>query len=218
MDPFRLSLAIGPLALYGLILGLLNMSRRPWLITGALDLAALAVALVGIAIVGPMELLLPDAVANRFGSYSYVWLLMLAFYGLSVSFLTLLSRPRLIVYNIGFDELRATLERLAPELDSEFAWAGDNLVLPNLGVQLHLENFPVLRNVSVCSSGERQHYGGWRRLELELSKALRPVRVGANPWGVGLVFLSLLACLACAIHSFDNPAALELGFKQMLRL
>ena len=218
MDPFRLCLAVGPLAMYGLVLGLLNMSRRPWLITGALDLAALAVALVGLVVVGPMELLLPDAAANHFGSYTYVWMLMLAFYGLSVSFFTLLSRPKLIVYNIGIDELRTVLVELAPRMDSDFAWAGDNLVLPNLGVQLHLENFPILRNVSVCSSGERQHYGGWRRLEIELSGALRSVRVGHNPWGVGLVFISLLACVACAIQSFSNQEALAQGFKQMLRL
>lgn len=218
MDPFRMCLAIGPLAMYGLVLGLLNLSRRPWLITGALDLAALAVALVGLVIVGPMELLLPDAAANHFGSYTYVWLLMLAFYGLSVSFFTLLTRPKLIVYNIALEELRSVLEELAPQMDPEFAWAGDNLVLPNFGVQLHLESFPIMRNVSVCSSGERQHYAGWRQLEIELSKALRSVRVATNPWGVGLVFISLLACVACAIQSIGNPEELALGFRQMLRL
>lgn len=218
MDPFRMSLAVAPLALYGLMLGVMNVSRRPCLISGTRDFAALAIALMGLVIIGPMELLLPDAAANQLGSYGYVWLLMLAFYALSVLFLALIARPKLVVYNISLQELRETLEQLAAELDEEHSWAGDNLVLPNLGVQLHLDNFPPLRNVTLCSSGDRQSYLGWRTLEQELAERLHSVQVPANPWGVSLIAISLLAGVACLIHSWGNQEALAQGIKELLRL
>ena len=67
MDSFRLCLALGPLAIYLLLLGAINLSRRPFLVTGARDLAALGVAVAGLVVVGPIELLLPeDANARLF--------------------------------------------------------------------------------------------------------------------------------------------------------
>jgi len=162
--------------------------------------------------------LLPDDAANQFGSYSYVWLLMLAFYGMSVLFLALLMRPKLVIYNISHAELQAILATLAMEMDADSTWAGDNLVLPNLGVQLHLDSFAPLRNVTLCSSGDRQSYAGWRHLELELAARLKPVSVAANTWGVGLVGIALLAGVGCLAHTLGNFDQLAQGFKEMLRL
>ena len=74
MDSFRLCLALGPLAIYLLLLGAINLSRRPFLITGARDLAALGVAVAGLVVVGPVELLLPEDAIHVY--QSYVWLLL----------------------------------------------------------------------------------------------------------------------------------------------
>jgi hypothetical protein len=56
MDPFRFCLALLPLAVYLLVLGGLQLSRRPLLVTGARDLVALGLGLSGIMLIGPIEL------------------------------------------------------------------------------------------------------------------------------------------------------------------
>ncbi len=63
----------------------------------ARDVAALGMAIAGFIVAGPMELFLPAAATNRFGAY--VWLLLLAFYGLCLTLVVLLMRPRLVIYN-----------------------------------------------------------------------------------------------------------------------
>ena len=88
MDPVPLAVASVPLALYLVSLGAINLRRRPFVATGALDIAALAAGLCGLVIVGPMNLFLPEAAAMRFGPLA--WLLLLGFYGLCVLLYVLL--------------------------------------------------------------------------------------------------------------------------------
>ena len=64
LDPFRLCVAVVPLALYLLLLGGLNLRRRPTVVSGGIDLAALACGIVGLAAIGPLELFLPEAVGS----------------------------------------------------------------------------------------------------------------------------------------------------------
>jgi hypothetical protein len=59
MDPFRLCLAFGPVTIYLLLLGIVNLGRRPLLVSGVRDTAALALAISGLVIVGPIELFFP---------------------------------------------------------------------------------------------------------------------------------------------------------------
>ena len=214
MEPFRLCIALCPLAAYFLLLGLLNLSRRPWLTTGSKDLALLAAAVAGLAVVGPMELFMPQAAVDRFGIY--VWALLLAFYGLVVSFIALLARPKLIIYNITFDELRPVLGELVGKLDSDARWAGDGLLLPNLGVQLHVDGFPSMRNISLVASGDRQSFAGWRKLELTLAESLRGTQVQFNPRGLSMVTFAVLLIALCLIHGLGNKQALVQGFHDLL--
>ena len=90
IDALHVSIALGPLAVYLLLVGIINLSRRPFLTTGARDVAAIGVAISGFIAAGPMELFLPEAAADRFGPY--VWLLLLAFYGLCLTLLVLMMR------------------------------------------------------------------------------------------------------------------------------
>ncbi|MEI7903478.1 MAG: hypothetical protein WCK89_24835, partial [bacterium] len=61
MDPFRLCLAFGPVAIYAVLLGAINLLRRPFAVSGTRDAAALGLAVSGLVIVGPIELFLPPA-------------------------------------------------------------------------------------------------------------------------------------------------------------
>lgn len=206
VDPFRLAIALVPVAAYGLLLGLLNLRRRPFLTSGGCDVAALGAALSGLIFVGPMELFRPEAATRSFGNY--IWLFLLLFYWLWLVLFVLLSRPRLVIYNISVEELHPVLAEAAGRLDSAGRWAGNNLSLPGLGVQLHLDSLDSMRNVSLVASGGRQNLDGWRLLSRELGKSLSTMRVKTNPRAAGLLGVSLVLIGICATHLFIHPAQL----------
>jgi hypothetical protein len=199
MDPLRLCLALGPLAVYFLLLGAINLTRRPFLVSGGRDLAALALALAGLAVVGPFALFLPEESLVVFGGY--VWLMVLALYALGMTMLILMLRPRLVIYNVTADALRPILADVVERLDREARWAGDSLVLPGLGVQLHLDSFAAMKNVSLKSTGSRQSFQGWKNLETALSSALEHEAVPRNRRGATLLMagLAIAALLIAAI-------------------
>ncbi len=205
IDPFRLCLAMGPVAVYLLLLGAINWSRRPLVVSGGRDAAALALAAAGLAIVGPIELFIPFAAAARFGSY--VWVMMLALYVLCVVLVLLMLRPRLVIYNIAVDTLRPILAELVEKLDAEARWAGDSLVLPGLGVHLYIDSFPALRNASLVAAGGRQNHQGWRRLETSLGDALAREDVARNPRGLALFGVGLLLAAAIVLIIAQDPQA-----------
>jgi hypothetical protein len=163
-----------------------------------------------------MELFMPEAATNRFGPY--VWLLMIAFYALCLVLTALLVRPRIIIYNMSPDQLRPILAEAVPELDTEARWAGDSLILPQLGVQLHLEPFAALRNTQLVASGPRQSFIGWKKLEIVLAKSLRPRRVPTNPHGWVLLALSLLMIGLVTVRLISQSSRVVDGLVEMLRL
>jgi hypothetical protein len=214
MHTFSYCVAFGPLALYLVLMGLTNLRRRPLLVNGSRELAALGVALVGLLIVGPMQLFVPDATALRFGWL--VWPLLLSFYGLSLTLWMLIARPRLVIFNIRGAQLRPILSELALALDCDARWAGDSLALPQLGVQLRLESFPSMRNVSLVANSDSQSFSGWRRLERSLRTVLKPVEVSPNPRGIGMLVAGLLILTSLVYQAVSDPQAIAQGFFEML--
>ncbi len=213
VDPFRLTIALVPLAAYSLLLALVNVRRRPFVTTGGSDLAALGVALSGLAFVGPLDLFRPEAATAEFGNF--IWPVMLVFYGLWVLLVVLVARPRLVVYNVSAEELHPVLAEAAARLDESSRWAGNSLSLPKLGVQLHLESFDLMRNVSLASSGSRQNLDGWRELARELATSLKPVRVKPNPRGVGFLLVSLLLLAGSLASLVNQPQELALAVEEV---
>jgi hypothetical protein len=185
MDALHVAIALGPVATYLVVLGMINLSSRPLVTTGARDAATLAIALAGFVVVGPMELFLVEEAAALYGGY--VWAIMLVAYALIVLLVVLLLRPRIIIYNIALEQLRPVLADVVGRLDAESRWAGDSLVMPRLGLQLHVEAAPLLNNVQLVSSGSTQALAGWRHLETELATALRRARTAVHPLGVSLL-------------------------------
>ena len=151
MDALHVCIALGPVAMYFLVLGVLNLSSRPFLTTGARDTAALGLAIAGFAVAGPMELFLPEKAAVEFGPF--VWVLLLALYFLGLLLVVLLIRPRLVIYNTTGEQLRPVLAEVVARLDSDARWAGDSLTMPQLGVQLHVEPLIVMKNVQLIAAG-----------------------------------------------------------------
>jgi len=205
MDPFRLCLALGPVAMYLLLLGAINLSRRALLVSSVRDAATLALAISGLVIIGPIELFFPYEAAVRFGPH--VWLLLLALYAMCVVLVLLMLRPRLVIYNISVDQLRPILAELVDRLDPDARWAGDSLVLPGLGVQLYMDNFAAFRSTSLISAGGNQSHAGWRRLETTLGDALAREDVARNPRGMSLISAGLLIILGLIMAISQNPQA-----------
>ncbi len=216
MDGFRLCVALVPLALYLLVLAGVNLARRPILVTGARDLAALGVAVSGLIVIGPIELLLPEDAIHVY--QAYVWLLLLAMYALGVALIALVARPRLIIYNFSVEQLRPLLAGMIDELDADARWAGASLALPTLRVELHLEPGPATRNVSLVATAAEQSFAGWRKLEAALRGRLRQAESPPNPWGLVLAASSLVMLAAVGWHLVLDPQAITAGFRQMLRL
>ena len=214
MQPFAYCVAFGPLGLYLLLVGSINLRRRPLVVNGTRELAALGVALVGMLIVGPMQLFVPDSTALRFGWL--LWPLLLSFYGLSLTLWMLVARPRLVIYNIRASQLRPVLAELALGLDSEARWAGDSLALPQLGVQLRVEGFPAMRNVQLVANSDTQSFSGWRRLERSLRSVLHAVNVPPNPRGIGMVAAGALILTSLVYRAVGDPQLVAQGFFQML--
>ena len=215
MDPLHLCIALGPVAIYFLVLGSINLSRRPFVTSGTRDAAALGIAIGGFVVVGPMELFLPEAAAVRMGFW--VWPTCLAFYGLCLSLAVLLMRPRIVIYNVTFEQLRPSLADLVLRLDSESRWAGDSLVMPNLGVQLTVESQGMMKNVQLAAAGTEQSFPGWRLLETELTAALRTAKGTRNPYGMSLIMFGLLMASAVIYYLSRDPQGVAQALNEMLR-
>ncbi len=220
LDLFRLCVALGPVAIYLVMIGAMNLSRRSLVVTGTRDAAALGLAVSGLLIVGPLELFFPEVAMARLGPTGGMVLLVfyVSFYGLLLVLVLLMLRPRLIVYNISADQLRSILAETVARLDTAARWAGDSLALPTLGVQLHLDTQTAARNVALVSSGSQQDYGGWRRLERALATALAqaPVKRNLLGWPLLLTGAGLLAALAAVIAC--NPQAIARSLFDMLQM
>lgn len=203
IDPFRLCLALGPVAVYLLLVAMLNSFRRPFLVSGTRDAATLGLAVSGLVLVGPMELFVPVPALIAFGPY--IWVLVISLYVLCLVLTLLVARPRLVIYNISPDELRPVLADLVHQLDAEARWAGDSLFLPSLGVQLQLEGPSPMRNVSLLATGSKQNPQGWRRLELALRGALGEMEVPRNSRAISLFSAGLLLSLGLVLVISRDP-------------
>lgn len=202
--PFHLCLALGPVAMYLLLLGAVNLSRRSLLVSGGRDAAALALAVAGLVVIGPMELFFPFESVAMLGPV-FAWVLLLALYVMCVVLWLLLLRPRLVIYNISADKLRPILADVVNQFDADARWAGDSLAIPGLGIQLYIDAFKPLRSVSLISAGANQTHAGWRRLEAALRAALAREEVGRNPQGLTLILAGLLCITAIVLVIAHNP-------------
>lgn len=197
------------------MIGCLNLMNRPFVTTGARDAAALGIAISGLIIAGPMELFFPEAAASQYGSF--VWILLISFYGLCVSLVVLLMRSRIVIYNITTEQLRPVLNQVAMKMDRKSRWTGDSLLIPDLNVHLHVEAVDWLRNVQLMSAGNNQSFEGWRQLELELRSALSSIRVRQGVMGFGMLLLAGILAIGSAVWLISDPQAVAQSLNQILR-
>lgn len=213
MDPLRFFIATCPLAIYLLLMGSIHLLRRPFVTTGARDAATVAIGIAGLVAIGPMELFFPEGAAVRFGPF--VWLLLLALYGLCVSLVVLLMRPRIVVYNTTMEQLRPILASAVAQMDSKARWTDDSLLIPSLHVHLNLEGNSWFRCVQLAAVGTRQNFEGWRKLEQILRGALQPVRCQPGLIGYSFFLAALVLGLGSMLWMAGNPQTVARVFQEM---
>jgi hypothetical protein len=216
LDPLHAGIAFGPLAMYLVVLGAVNLSARPLVTTGFRDDVALGLAIAGLMVAGPMELFLIESAVEQYGAW-VVWVVMFLGYALVVLFVALMMRPRLVIYNVTSEKILPVLEEVLARIDPQVRWIGNSVVSEKLGVQLTVELQPVMKNVQLVSSGPHQSLSGWRELARDLSAALRNVRGVPNPFGATLVTVGVLLAGLITWLMAGDPAGVQQALNNMLR-
>jgi hypothetical protein len=181
-------IALLPLGCYLLGLAWAHLRQRPLAVSGVFDGVMLAVAVSGLAVVGPLALLVPVT-----GGSPWSWPVLAFLFALCVAVCVLVSRPRMVVYNITVEQFRPLVAEVVSTLDPKARWAGESAALPDRGFQLHIEGNGALRTVSVVNVGERSSPEGWGEFTRRLRRAVRGLRVRRSPWG------TLFGCLGCGL-------------------
>ncbi len=205
MSPVAFAIAALPVAMYLVLIGRLRVSRRPLVTTGWRDVAAIGIAIVGLVMIGPMQLFFPTTAAARFAGW--VWLMLLALYLLSLFLVVLSCRPRLIVYGIDENRFYDSLVSAARNVDASAAWQGQVLNMPSVGLQLAAEPTGS-RSVqqAVCLNGLTS-VAPWLHLERELVKQCAQIVTSDRRWvGTALIVAGLVLALAAMFGIISNPA------------
>jgi hypothetical protein len=164
--------------------------------------------------VGPIELFRPEMATGQF--LNYIWLLLVLLYLLGLALAALVSRPRLVIYNLTPEELRPALSEAASKVDPTLRWAGDTLVLPRLGVQLYIDSFGLWRNTSLVSAGAHQSLDGWRKLTKQLKGALRGISVRPHPPGAALLSAATVLVVIAVLRLESNPDLVAEAWQELL--
>lgn len=207
LDRLPLWAAFIPLGLYLLAIGGAHLSRRPVAIGGGWDWALLGVAVAGLMVVGPLALLQP-----AMGNVPWTVILLLVLFVLLVALGALVSRPRLVIYNITLDQLRPLLADVVTTLDTSARWAGSTAALPARQLEVRIDGHGPWRTVSLVAGGERSGAEGWNELCRRLRQKLSGVRVRSSPWAalflpLGAVMLMASCWFAYASSSGGGPSA-----------
>ncbi|SRR6056297_521494 len=215
-EPFAIVLAMLPLAAYLLLLGGVRLLARPLVTTGGRDLAALAMGMVGLFAIGPLELFFPGAAAVTLGPY--VWLCLLLFYILSVTLIILSTQPRLIIYGATSPEILEPLLRTAKRLDNqaELHSAQRQICMPNLGIRLRVDGHRQFDTSQVVAFEPDLTPAFWKQLlsglRHELKETPSPQRFsGVGMLVFGLLFLSIVVGLVVL-----QPTRVTSGFSEWL--
>lgn len=184
LDRLPLWIAFVPLGLYGLGLGAVHLRRRPLAIAGGWDWALLASAVAGLVAVGPLALLQPAT-----GNTPWSGIMLLVLFLLFVAMGVLVSRPRLVIYNITVDQARPAVAEVASRLDPAARWAGSTVALPARRLEVRLDGHGPMRAVSIVAGGEKPNTEGWGQFCGGLRTAVRGLPVRPSPWAA--VFLGL---------------------------
>jgi len=185
----RITTVVVPVALYFLILGLLNSRRRPQLLRARRDFLLLVAAL------GPVFVM--PALHWAQGS----WAALAGAGGLLVAGLAAMAPPRAswVIYNISLPEASRAAAKALRAAGLGFVEAEGTFRLTHETGQVRLSAFPLLHNVSVRMAGAP--VAAARRFETALAEQVDDVPAETTPMAMALLLVAtamLIAPLALA--------------------
>lgn len=180
----QIAMVAVPVAVYFLLLGLLNSRSRPQLLSGRQDFAILIVAL------SPLFVL---PVLRCWGLSPVTVLAAVA----AVAAAAGLLGPRgntWVIYNLPARQARQTLARTLESLGLGFHDCPDGFALDDGRGQVRLGSFPLLRNTSIRLADDDPDLA--RRLESALSQTLADCRVETSPMAMALLLVATAMLVA----------------------
>lgn len=187
----QIAMVAVPVAVYFLLLGLLNSRSRPQLLSGRQDFTILIVAL------SPLFVL---PVLRCWGLSAVTALGAIA----AVAAAAVLLGPRgntWVIYNLPSRQARQALARALESLGLGFHDCPDGVGLDDGRGQIRLGSFSLLRNTSVRLTADDPDLAA--RLELALARTLADCRVETSPMAMALLLVAtamLVAPLALMAH------------------
>lgn len=181
----RLATIVAPVAIYFLILGILNSRRHPQLITGRQDIVLLVTALSPL-VVFPLS----DYVGGRMTAVLSAVLAGVAIFSL----LRPSAGGSYVIYNYTREQAAEAMSRALRKLDVDFQTHGARLVLPERKGDFEIASFPLLRNVSIrmrqVSPALAVQVGA------ELGGILRKTEVQTSSMAMGLLIVAMAMLVA----------------------
>ncbi|GAG67324.1 unnamed protein product, partial [marine sediment metagenome] len=152
----------------------------------------------------------------RFGWFFRVLLLVL--YLLVVLLVAISRRPRMVIYNACYRDVRTDIAKVVGALDASAYWAGRSAYLPTRGVDFFVDPESSSQTIQITSLSRDVNFSGWMALRRKLAQALGEHAVSPNPkaaWLIGGgVAILLLAATFCAR---DFPAFAQSFHEWLLR-
>jgi len=142
----QLLVNLGPLAVYFIILGLVNSQGRPRLLSCRADFVALTVVFLPV-LVWPVPFL---------AAHGWWWLLGLGAACVAVAFACLLPRSDAgwVIYHTTENEARAMVRHAVRRIGFDGHWSGRRLNVPDACATIRLSPFPWLGCVSIHLRGQ----------------------------------------------------------------
>jgi len=182
----QLVLALGPLAVYFLGLGLVNSQAHPCMVPARTDFVVLTTALIPL-VMGPVLAMV------EFGGW---WPVLIA--GLVVAGFIGLMLPRRnsgwVVYNTSLPQCRRLLCRACRRLGFSADGSEDHVRITEIGLTVLLTSLPVLRNVTLSlrsqpHPGPKDNEAVIRRLIHTLEQEIHQESMLPSPAGASMVVI-----------------------------
>lgn len=174
----RFATVVAPVAVYFLILGLLNSRRHPQVLTGRRDFALLVLALsplLALPIINYLDSTFSAVVAMAAALGAAIWLLA----------------PRgktWVIYNMSIRESRRAVEAALDDIGEAFSQDGATLRLGRSDATIQFSQFPLLRNMTVRLIDGSEDLS--RRFEEGLSRRVAAVTAQTSPMAVALLLVA----------------------------
>ena len=207
----QIALAAVPVAVYFLVLGLLNSQPRPQLLSSRLDFILLMTAFSPLCIVPLL-------------TWIGVNLLTIALAVGGVVAVICLLAPRKhqgwVIYNISLEKALRSAQRAMDVAGIAYSRQGNVLHLPG-GQEIRLSAFPLLRNVAIAVQSHNKPGGEVRsalqRFEAEVARRVGRIEVTPSPMAVSFVLISTAMIVTPLVLMADRMPEMVRIISDMIR-